>query len=51
MFAFVLMGLFFAICSLFLGALALCSRIGSFLSSTLCFVAFFFQSLSAALMT
>ncbi|KAL9126364.1 MAG: hypothetical protein Q9217_004566 [Psora testacea] len=33
MFAFVLIGLFFAVCSLFLGLLALCSRIGSFLAA------------------
>ena len=51
MFAFVLIGLFFAVCTLFLGLLALCSRIGSFLSSGLCSVALFFQTLTAALMT
>ena len=51
MFAFVLIGLFFAVCSLFLGLAALCSRIGSFLSGALCSVALFFQSLTAALMT
>lgn len=51
MFAFVLIGLFFAVCALFLGLLALCSRIGSFLSSALCLVALFFQTLTAALMT
>jgi len=51
MFAFVLISLFFAVCSLFLGLFALCSRIGSFLSSALCSVALFFQTLTAALMT
>ncbi|KAI4091137.1 MAG: hypothetical protein L6R37_007783 [Teloschistes peruensis] len=51
MFAFVLIGLFFAVCALFLSLLALCSRIGSFLSSALCSVALFFQTLTAALMT
>ncbi len=51
MFAFVLIALFFAVCSMFLGVLALCSRIGSFLSSALCSVALFFQTLVAALMT
>ena len=51
MFAFVLIGLFFAVCSLFLGLLALCSRIGSFLSSALCSVALFFQTLTTSLMT
>ncbi|MCJ1263333.1 hypothetical protein MMC22_003203 [Lobaria immixta] len=51
MFAFILIGLFFAVCSLFLGLLALCSRIGSFLSSALCSVALFFQAITASLMT
>lgn len=51
MFAFVLIGLFFAVCALFLGLIALCSRIGSFLSSGLCSIALFFQTLTAALMT
>ncbi|MCJ1226129.1 hypothetical protein MMC12_002778 [Toensbergia leucococca] len=51
MFAFVLISLFFAVCSLFLGLFALCSRIGSFLSSALCAVALFFQTLTASLMT
>ncbi|KAL9001707.1 MAG: hypothetical protein Q9188_005330 [Gyalolechia gomerana] len=50
-FAFVLIGLFFAVCSLFLGLIALCSRIGSFLSSALCSIALFFQTLTAALIT
>lgn len=50
-FAFILIGLFFAVCSLFLGLIALCSRIGSFLSSAMCSVALFFQTLAAALMT
>ncbi|MCJ1319056.1 hypothetical protein MMC15_004389 [Xylographa vitiligo] len=51
MFAFVLISLFFAVCSLFLGLFALCSRIGSFLSSVTCAVALFFQTIVAALMT
>ncbi|KAL8955697.1 MAG: hypothetical protein Q9193_006543 [Seirophora villosa] len=50
-FAFVLIGLFFAVCALFLGLIALCSRIGSFLSSATCSVALFFQTLTAALLT
>ncbi|KAL9021307.1 MAG: hypothetical protein Q9185_001512 [Variospora sp. 1 TL-2023] len=50
-FAFVLIGLFFAVCALVLGLIALCSRIGSFLSSATCSVALFFQTLTAALMT
>lgn len=51
MFAFVLIGLFFAVCALFLGLVALCSRIGSYLSGALCLMALFFQTLTAALMT
>lgn len=51
MFAFVLIGLFFAVCSLLLGLVALFSRIGSFLSSAMCSVALFFQTITAALMT
>ncbi|MCJ1454446.1 hypothetical protein MMC28_004799 [Mycoblastus sanguinarius] len=51
MFAFILIGAFFGACSLFLGGLALCSRIGSFLSSALCSIALFFQTITAALMT
>ncbi|KAI4221534.1 MAG: hypothetical protein L6R40_008626, partial [Gallowayella cf. fulva] len=51
MFAFVLIGLFFAVCALFLGLIAIVSRIGSFLSSATCSVALFFQTLTAALMT
>ncbi|KAL8688391.1 MAG: hypothetical protein Q9218_005682 [Villophora microphyllina] len=51
MFAFVLIALFFAVCALFLGLIALFSRIGSFLSSAMCSVALFFQTITAALMT
>ena len=51
MFAFVLISLVFAVCSLFLGVFALCSRIGSYMSSFLCSIALFFQTLTAALMT
>ena len=51
MFAFHLIALFFGTCALFIGLLALCSRIGSFFSSFTCSVALFFQSLTAALMT
>ncbi|KAL8827968.1 MAG: hypothetical protein Q9170_006796 [Blastenia crenularia] len=50
-FAFVLIGLFFAVCALFLGLIALFSRIGSFISSAMCSVALFFQTITAALMT
>ncbi len=51
MFAFVLIGLFFAVCSLFTGMLALCSRIGAYLSGLLNMTALFFQTITAALMT
>lgn len=51
MFAFILISLFFAACALFLGLLALCSRIGSYLSGLTCSVALFFQTLAASLMT
>ncbi|MCJ1300810.1 hypothetical protein MMC08_003609 [Hypocenomyce scalaris] len=51
MFAFVLIALFFGVVSLLLGLFALCSRIGSYLSSVMCSAAAFFQALSAALMT
>ena len=51
MFAFVLIGLFFSVCSLFTGLLALCSRIGSYLSGLLNMLGLFFQTLTATLMT
>lgn len=51
MFAFVLIGGFFAACALGLGLVALCSRIGSFLSSATVSVALFFQTITACLMT
>ncbi|MCJ1255779.1 hypothetical protein MMC24_003596 [Lignoscripta atroalba] len=51
MFAFVFISLFFAVSALFLGIFALCSRIGSYLSSLTCSVALFFQTLTACLMT
>jgi len=51
MFAFMLIALFFAVCSLFTGMLALCSRIGSYLSGFLGMIALFFQSINASLMT
>ena len=50
-FAFLLIALFFAVCSLFLGLFALCSRIGSYLSSVMCFLGLIFQTVAAALMT
>jgi hypothetical protein len=51
MFAFMLITLFFAVCSFFTGMLALCSRIGSYLSGLLGMVALFFQTINASLMT
>jgi hypothetical protein len=51
MFAFMLIALFFAVCSFFAGMLALCSRIGSYLSGLLGMLALFFQSINASLMT
>jgi hypothetical protein len=51
MFAFMLIALFFAVCALFTGLLALCTRIGSYLSGLLTMIAAFFQAINAALMT
>ena len=51
MFAFVLIGLFFAAISLMLGILALCSKIVSYLDGAIVSVALFFQTITAALMT
>lgn len=51
MFAFVLIGLFFAVISLFTGLLALCTRIGSYISGFVGLIGLFFQTLTAALMT
>lgn len=51
MFAFMLIALFFAVCALLTGLLALCTRIGAYLSSLLTLVALFFQLIQASLMT
>ena len=51
MFAFMLITLFFGVMSFFTGMLALCSRIGSYLSGLLVAIALFFQTLNAAVMT
>ena len=51
MFAFILIALFFGVISLFLGLLALCTKLGSYLDSAVVSVALFFQSIAAALMT
>lgn len=51
MFAFYLIALFFAVCALFTGVLAMFSRLGGYLSGLTISVALFFQALAAALMT
>lgn len=51
MFAFYLIALFFAVVALFTGGLALCSRLGGYLSAVTTSVALFFQTLAAVLMT
>ena len=51
MFAFGLIGLFFAAIALMLGILALCSKIVSYLDGAIVSVALFFLTLTAALMT
>ena len=51
MFAFTLIALFFAVLSLFTGLIALCSRIGSYISSLLCLIALIFQTVATGLMT
>ncbi|CAA9965662.1 Cortical patch protein [Pyrenophora teres f. maculata] len=51
MFAFYLIALFFAAVALMSGLLALCSRLGGYLSSLMTSIALFFQTLAAALMT
>jgi len=51
MFAFELIALFFAVCALFTGMLALCTRLGSYLSGLLTTIALLFQTVTAALMT
>jgi len=51
MFAFYFIALFFAVIALFTGLLALCSRLGGYISGLTTAVALFFQTLAAALMT
>ncbi|KAF4309839.1 cortical patch protein [Botryosphaeria dothidea] len=51
MFAFYLIAVFFAAIALLTGLLALCSRLGGYLSGFNTFIALFFQTLTAALMT
>lgn len=51
MFSFMLIALFFGACSLVTGLLALCTRLGAYISSFFATLAWFFQALNAALMT
>ena len=51
MFATYLIALFFAVIALFTGMLAMCSRLGSYLSGATCAIAMFFQAVTASLMT
>lgn len=51
MFAFYLIALFFAVISFLLSVFALCARLGSYLTGLGVFLALFFQTLAAALMT
>jgi len=51
MFAFYIIALFFAVCALFTGLLALCTRLGAYLSGLNTGLALFFQALAASLMT
>jgi len=51
MFAFFLITLFFAVCSLFTGLLAIFSRLGGALSGLLGAIALFFETITASLMT
>jgi hypothetical protein len=49
--AFYIIALFFAVIAFFLSALALCTRLGSYLTGTTVWVALFFQSLASSLHT
>lgn len=51
MFSFMLIALFFMVVAFFTGLLALCTRLGSYLSGLMTTVAFIFQALTAGLMT
>ncbi|KAF2643450.1 SUR7-domain-containing protein [Massarina eburnea CBS 473.64] len=51
MFAFYLIALFFAVVALFTGLLAMCSRLGGYISALTTATALFFQTIAAALMT
>ncbi|KAK0251212.1 Eisosomes component [Friedmanniomyces endolithicus] len=49
--AFYIVALFFAVMAFFLGFLALCTRLGAYLTGLMSILALFFQTLTAALMT
>ncbi|KAJ6071600.1 hypothetical protein N7499_009614 [Penicillium canescens] len=51
MFPFIIIGLFFAVCSLFTGLLSMCTRIASYLSGFLAWLALTFQGITTCLMT
>lgn len=51
MFPFIIIGLFFAVLSLFSGLLAMCTRIGSYISGLLAWLALTFQVITTCLMT
>ncbi|KAJ6092546.1 hypothetical protein N7486_007835 [Penicillium sp. IBT 16267x] len=51
MFPFIIIGLFFAVVSLFTGLLAICTRIGSYISAFLAWIALTFQVITTCLMT
>ncbi|KAJ5628839.1 Actin cortical patch SUR7/pH-response regulator PalI [Penicillium lividum] len=51
MFPFIIIGLFFAVVSLFSGLLAMCTRIGSYISGFLAWLALTFQVITTCLMT
>lgn len=51
MFAFALISLFFGGCAMLTGVLALCTRLGAYVSGLLTMLAFVFQAVTAGLMT
>lgn len=51
MFPFIIIGLFFSVLSLFSGLLAICTRIGSYISGFLAWLGLTFQVITTCLMT
>lgn len=51
MFPFIIIGLFFAVCSFFTGMLAICTRVAGYLSGFLAWIALTFQIITTCLMT